>query len=152
MQQMDPHFREYPNRYNHTQEVVMDGNRRIQLSDANILQDKHITSLTVIRKLTNSKSPTGRTLCSDVVLDAAFITIRSGQRDTLRDFPLALASKKADGTAGLGEHMQLSIPGGIVPASSYIQIADGVTITANESIVLVWGYLNQEDANCINPL
>ncbi|MBK7359506.1 MAG: hypothetical protein IPI45_04505 [Saprospiraceae bacterium] len=152
MQQMDPHFRAHPARYTHTEEVVMDGQRRIQLNDNNLLQNKHIIGLAVIRKLTNSKSPSGRTIVSDVVMDAAFLTIRSGQRDTLRDFPIALASKKADGTAGVGEYMQLSIPGGIVPNSSYIQIADGVTITANESFVLVWYYLPDEDANCQNPL
>lgn len=153
MQQMDPHFREYPIRNNHLVEIVTDGtNRRLPFPDNNLLQDKHIIGVQVLRKLTNSKSPTGRTLASDVIIDGAYLTIRSGQKDTLRDFPLSLLSKKADGAEGCGNYVQLSIPGGYVPNSSYVQIADGVTLTTNEAILLNFIYIHPDDSNCVNPL
>lgn len=150
---MDPHFREHPARYTHIQEIVTDGtNRRMKLDDNNLLEGKHIIGLVVLRKLANSKSPTGRTLASDVIIDGSYITIRSGQKDTLRDCPLAWLSKKCDGAEGIGHYVQLSLPGGIVPNSSYIQVADGITLTNNEAIVLVWIYINPDEVDCANPL
>lgn len=153
MQQMDPHFREHPLRNNHLVELVTDGvNRRIPFPDNNLLQDKHIIGVQVLRKLASSKSPTGRTLAADTIIDGSYITIKSGQKDTLRDFPLGLLSKKADGSEGCGDYVQLSIPNGYVPNSSYVQIADGVTLTNNEAILLNFIYIHPDDLNCANPL
>lgn len=152
LQQMDPHFREHPVRNTHTIEVKLDGtNRRLQLPDNTLVQDKHIYGMSVRRKLTGSKSSTGRTLADDSIIDAAFITIRSGQTDTLRDYPVAYLSKKADGGADAGNYTQVSIPNGYVANSSHIQIADGVSMTPEEVIEITFHYLFPNDCDT-NPL
>jgi len=139
--QMDSHFREHPARYTHSVEVTVDpNNRRVNLPDNSMLLGKHIIGLVV--SLQNSgdtaRTITGRKLVADEIIDCAFLTLKSDNRNTLSDFPLRLATQKAAGATG--DYMQLSLPNGYVPSSSYIHIADGPTIPTNRSIQLTFIY------------
>jgi hypothetical protein len=151
LQQMDPHFREYPSRNTATINIIQDGtNRRLEFPKSCPAEDKHIFGISLRRKGSAGKANNGSPLCTDAAVDGSFITIRSGQSDTLRDCPLAYLTNKADGSEP-GKYMQVSMPGGFVPNSSFIQIADGVTLTANDVFEITFHYLFPDDCNG-NPL
>lgn len=151
MQQMDPHFRQHPIRNTATVIVAQDGtNRRLYLPTS-AAEDKHIFGIDVRRKGAAGKASTGATLAADAVIDGSFITIKSGQSDTLRDYPVAKLSSKADGGADSQKYTQVSLPGGYVPATSYIQIADGVGMTAADVFEITFHFLFPNDCET-NPL
>ena len=124
----------------HLVEVKVDStNPRIfYLPDDAILRGKQILELfTRDNPNDNIVSPTGRNVINDTLLSNAYITLVCGNKRFWDDHPLTDLVPELNN----GEHRELFAPN-FNPSKSYVTIAGAATITAGESILLHFIYVD----------
>lgn len=124
----------------HSVEVRVDAtNPRIYyLPDDSILRGKQILEIfTRDNPNDNIVTPTGRAVVNDTILDNSYLTLVCGNKRFWDDHPLQdLVPTQNDGF-----HRQLYAPN-FNPSKSYISVAGSTALTAGESFLLHFTYID----------
>jgi len=149
---IDTHFREYPNRFTRTTQVILQtGVDRYPLPQDNFLRKKPIIGLLIrVSETDERRTITNNIIAAKAVMRNCFLTLTIVDKVMPFRIPLEYFLFQYNVSSGVNAYRQMSLPPGIVMENCTLEL-NSVAVAAlnnNDAVEFTWVYLDDEAPNC----